>query len=67
MAIDTDDIRSMTPEERVQTLDEVREELLHMRGEAAMGGQPANPGKIRDLRTSIARIKTIQKEEGDTE
>lgn len=67
MAIDTDEIRNMSPQERVETLAEVRDELLHMRGEAAMGGQPANPGKIRDLRTSIARIKTIQKEEGDTE
>jgi large subunit ribosomal protein L29 len=28
-----------------------------------MGGAPSNPGAIRTLRTQIARILTIQKEE----
>jgi large subunit ribosomal protein L29 len=28
-----------------------------------MGGAPANPGRIRAIRTNIARILTIQREE----
>jgi large subunit ribosomal protein L29 len=28
-----------------------------------MGGAPNNPGKIRALRSNIARILTVQKEE----
>jgi large subunit ribosomal protein L29 len=36
---------------------------MHERGVSAMGGAPANPGAIRALRTDIARILTIQKEE----
>ena len=59
----TSEIREMTAEERSKTLAELRGELMHERGTAAMGGAPANPGKIRALRTNIARIQTIQKEE----
>ena len=59
----TSEIREMTAEERSKTLAELRGELMHERGTAAMGGAPANPGKIRALRTNMARIQTIQKEE----
>ena len=59
----TSEIREMTAEERSKTLAELRGELMHERGTAAMGGAPANPGKIRALRTNIARIQTIQKDE----
>ena len=59
----TSEIREMTAEERSKTLAELRGELMHERGTAAMGGAPANPGRIRALRPNIARIQTIQKEE----
>ena len=44
-------------------LSELRDELMHERGVAAMGGAPPNPGKIRALRKNIARILTIMTEE----
>jgi large subunit ribosomal protein L29 len=59
----TSEIRSMNEEERAKKLRSSRLELMHERGTAAMGGAPTNPGKIRALRTNIARIETIQKEE----
>lgn len=52
----------MSPEERQETLEELRTELMHARGQAAMGGQPADPGEISDLRHSIARLRTVQRE-----
>lgn len=58
------EIRAMAPEDRSAKLSELRDELMHERGAAAMGGAPASPGKIRAIRTNIARILTIQKEEG---
>ncbi|HLE97374.1 MAG TPA: 50S ribosomal protein L29 [Candidatus Thermoplasmatota archaeon] len=58
MSIKSRDIRTMKRDERVQALDDARKDLMHERGVAAMGGAPANPGKIRDLRTTIARILT---------
>ena len=62
-SLKTADIRNMSVEERNQKLKELRTELMHERGVSAMGGAPANPGAIRALRTDIARILTIQKEE----
>ncbi len=61
--IHTKDLRAMTPKERENKLEEIRGELLHERGVAAMGGAPASPGKIRAIRKSIARIMTVMKEE----
>jgi large subunit ribosomal protein L29 len=57
------EIRDMSPEERDAKLKELQSELMHERGVAAMGGAPPNPGKIRALRSSIARIHTIIREE----
>ncbi len=59
------EIRSWSPEERKQRLKEVDGELLRERGMASMGGAPTNPGKIRALRTTLARILTIMREEGE--
>jgi large subunit ribosomal protein L29 len=59
----TKDIRAMSVEDRAKNLRELRDELMHERGTAAMGGAPANPGRIRAIRTNIARILTVQREE----
>ncbi|MDR3206595.1 MAG: 50S ribosomal protein L29 [Candidatus Methanoplasma sp.] len=59
----TAEIRDMSGEERNEKLKELRNELMHERGVSAMGGAPSNPGMIRALRTNIARILTVQKEE----
>lgn len=65
MALKTNEIRSMSVDERNQKLKELRDELMHQRGAAAMGGAPANPGAIRTLKREIARILTIQREEDE--
>lgn len=36
---------------------------MHERGVSAMGGSSPSPGKIRQLRTAIARILTVEREE----
>ena len=53
----------MSPSDRASKLKETREALMNARGVAAMGGAPRNPGEIRELRTTIARILTIDNEE----
>lgn len=60
----TKEIRAMEPDAREKKLLELREELMHERGVAAMGGAPPSPGKIRAIRKNIARILTIIGEEG---
>jgi large subunit ribosomal protein L29 len=57
------EIREMSKEEREAKLKELQNELMHERGVAAMGGAPPNPGKIKALRTQVARILTIIREE----
>lgn len=53
------DLRAMRPEDVRAKFKELNDELMHERGVAAMGGAPASPGKIRALRTSVARIHTV--------
>ncbi len=57
------DARSMRREERMDKLKQLRDELMHERGLSAMGGAPADPGKIRALRKQIARLLTVDREE----
>lgn len=61
--IQTAEIRAMGPEKARVKLEELRVELMHERGVAAMGGAPTSTGKIRALRKQVARILTILKEE----
>jgi|Deesub1362A_J573_1020465.scaffolds.fasta_scaffold01304_6 large subunit ribosomal protein L29 len=60
-----EEIRKMTPEERKKKLEELEEELIAERGMAYSGGAPENPGRLKELRKAIARIKTIQRELGE--
>ncbi|WP_224268247.1 MULTISPECIES: 50S ribosomal protein L29 [Haloprofundus] len=62
-----DEIRDMTPAEREAEVEELETELLNARAVQAAGGAPENPGRIGEIRRTIARIKTIQNEEGDDE
>jgi large subunit ribosomal protein L29 len=59
------EIRDMTPAERETELDELETELLNAKAVKAAGGAPENPARISELRRTVARIKTIQREEGD--
>ena len=61
----TQEIRDMTPAERSAELEDLETELLNEKAVKAAGGAPENPGRIGELRKTIARIKTIQREEGD--
>ena len=65
MVLKAKEIRQMNPEERGKKLKELKEELMHERGVSAMGGSSPSPGKIRQIRQSIARILTIMKEQGE--
>jgi large subunit ribosomal protein L29 len=61
------EIRDMTPAEREAELEELETELLNANAVEAAGGAPDNPGRVGELRKAIARIKTIQNEDGETD
>jgi len=60
-----DEIRNMSREERLDELDNLNNELIRERAVASAGGAPENPGRIGEIRRTIARIKTINKELGE--
>ena len=55
-------IRDMRTEDRVKKLKELRLELFKEKGKIDIGGISDNPGKIREIRKTIARMLTIEKE-----
>jgi len=54
----TSEIREMNPEERLQKVIDLKEELFNLRFQLEIG-QIENPNKIKQTKTDIARIKTI--------
>ena len=58
---DTTEIRELSAAELDTKLADLKEELFNLRFQMATG-QCENPMKIRDVKKSIARIKTIQRE-----
>jgi len=62
-----EEIRDMTAAERQQELEELETELLNAKAVQAAGGAPENPGRFGELKRTIARLKTVQREEGDLE
>ncbi|AAM25427.1 MAG: 50S ribosomal protein L29 [Caldanaerobacter subterraneus] len=55
------EIRELSNEELQQKLSELKAELFNLRFQLATG-QLDNPMRIRDVRKTIARIKTILRE-----
>jgi large subunit ribosomal protein L29 len=58
----TDEIRNMSEEEIAEELSKLESDLVRERGIVVAGGAPEKPGRIRDIRRTIARIKTVQRE-----
>ncbi len=58
----TSEIRAMATEERADELETLKGELVRERALTSAGGAPENPGRIGEIRRTIARIKTIQHE-----
>ena len=61
----THELRELSPEDLKDRLKQLKDDLMHERGLAAMGGAPPNPGKIKALRINIARLATVMREEGE--
>ena len=55
------EIRDLSPDERSDKIKSLKEELFNLRFQHATG-QLENPMRIREVKRSIAQIKTIQRE-----
>jgi large subunit ribosomal protein L29 len=56
------DLRALTDEDLQKKIAEIENDLLRERGTAAMGGAPPSPGRLRALRTNVARALTVLSE-----
>jgi large subunit ribosomal protein L29 len=56
------DIRKMDPKERDKQLKEFRLELSKERANINIGANVTSPGRIREIRKTIARILTERKD-----
>ena len=55
------EIRNLTTDEIVKKIEETKEELFNLRFQQATGNLE-KPSRIRDLRHTVARMKTVLKE-----
>ena len=58
------EIRDMSVEQRERRLSELRTELSKQKTMINAGGSIENPGQIKAIRKTIARILTVMREEG---
>jgi len=54
------EIAQFSKEELKEHEEKLNIELIQFYGKVSAGGAPENPGKIREVRRTIARIKTEQ-------
>ena len=59
----TSELRKMSGKDLDSKMMELKQELIKLNAQVATGTQLKSPGQIRQLRRTIAQIKTIRKEE----
>ena len=56
------EIRDLSHEDKLKRLGELQTELMRLKTMVKAGGSIENPARVRELRKTIARILTIDKE-----
>jgi len=59
MARQTNELKKLNKEQLQDRLKELRKELIKMNAQISTGTPPENPGKVRQVKKTIARIYTI--------
>lgn len=57
-----DEIRNMNREELKDKMKDLKLELAKEKGKTDMGSFPENPGRIKEIKKTVAKILTILKE-----
>jgi|DewCreStandDraft_2_1066082.scaffolds.fasta_scaffold01097_32 large subunit ribosomal protein L29 len=57
------ELRELSVEELLKRLDQSLQELVNLRIQSAVG-KSSNPSRVREVRRTIARVKTILAERG---
>lgn len=65
MIIKKNELKDMNSEEIDERIIELRKELMNARAKSASGVAPDNPGKVKEIKKTIARLLTIKKMRGN--
>ncbi len=57
-----DEIREMDEKDLKTQISDLQQELVQERGQIEVGGFSDNPGRISEMRKTIARMKTVLNE-----
>ena len=58
----TSELRDMGKEELQEKLTDLKKEIIEEKGQIETGGFADNPGRLNEMRKTIARIKTVLNE-----
>jgi large subunit ribosomal protein L29 len=58
----TKEIRELSPQDIDEKIKELTTDMGKMSSQVRSGGAPENSGKVREIRRTIARLKTIKRE-----
>ncbi|MBN2458011.1 50S ribosomal protein L29 [Candidatus Woesearchaeota archaeon] len=58
------ELRKLSGKDIDKKIEELKLEMIKLNAQVATGTQLKNPGQIRTIRRTIARINTIKQEEG---
>ena len=56
------DIRKLKGEELNKKKSELTTELIKLKGQSATGTPPKSPGQIKQIKRTLAKMKTLQRE-----
>lgn len=61
----TSEMRDKDTQELKEKLNDLQKELIQEKGQIEVGGFADNPGRIGEMKKTIARIKTVLNERSD--
>ncbi len=67
MKIKNNELRQMTVDQLSKKLVEVKKDLIKINAQVAAGTVPENPGNVRNVKKTVARILTIMHEKTSKE
>lgn len=63
MVMKMKEIRSLSADQRASRLVQYRQQLMELKSQLSAGGSIDDPGKIKGIKKTIARLETIKREE----
>ena len=60
------EVRKLSLVDREKKLKEIHIDLMKLNGQVQTGTTPKSPGQIKELKKTVARIKTLESQEGKT-